>query len=779
MSECAALRAELAALRWEIAQLKQVDEEAIAERGAQKAKQRLDPAIAAVGVTAGTALGTAGRALAKILGFLGSLASLEIVVGGLIVAAQLVYYLQSQVNALGGRVDRIDSDIASLKRGLIRVERIAVRALGAAVDAKGTAVKAQQRADAAYEFANEALRRSNRAIERANTAIGEANAAKREARQAIELSNEAVNEANKAQAAAKLALSAALDAREVANQATASANAATATANNANYRALAAGAKADNATARANTATSRANTALDRADKATLRANIAYQSATNATTRANEAIARANQVSAQITPVSRTATNANNTANQAITIAKTGVTKIVYDPKVIEPTIINQTIRTVQAIVPISIEQANREIEQRFIAGRQAVQGQYDNLSKEVERLKGTVGTLNPAQIQTIVAETPAVKDLQRVVPAIQTKVNDIQRDLDIEKVVNRQGLDKLSGIEAGLVALPAAVGAIVIPRLVTPAQVRSAAAAGTCDVAQPGGCLGSPLNNLQNGQNRLLQGLDNFTQAGQGALLTSMNATLNLLNRKIGDFPLVGGISGSLSNFMSSQVVDRAMSLATFIGVMHNVSMLTTSIQSTFFEIIDNLIAIPTLITNPNGDLVDSRQQTQQFLNSWFSSIFGATEWEAIKAQWKAYSTISSTAAQGFNNLREIHNDSQELLNMARNYTAELGNALVDEGLISEDNWDYKDPKQKIKSKGINRLERMAQGLEVVDNSLQAIEQVTATLRNITQTANEIKENAEAINKAVSDANKAAETDRNAKIEGLELPNFSLDDLF
>jgi len=364
-------------------------------------------------------------------------------------------------------------------------------------------------------------------------------------------------------------------------------------------------------------------------------------------------------------------------------------------------------------------------------------------------------------------------------VPAIQTKVNDIQRDLDIEKVVNRQGLDKLNGIEAGLVALPAAVGAIVIPRLVTPAQVRSAAAAGTCDVAQPGGCLGSPLNNLQNGQNDILNKLNTGLQAGQGALLTSMNSTLNLLNRKIGDFPLVGGISGSLSNFMSSQVVDRAMSLATFIGVMHNVSMLTTSIQSTFFEIIDNLIAIPTLITNPNGDLVDSRQQTQQFLNSWFSSIFGATEWEAIKAQWKAYSTISSTAAQGFNNLREIHNDSQELLNMARNYTAELGNALVDEGLISEDNWDYKDPKQKIKSKGINRLERMAQGLEVVDNSLQAIEQVTATLRNITQTANEIKENAEAINKAVSDANKAAETDRNAKIEGLELPNFSLDDLF
>ena len=115
----------------------------------------------------------------------------------------------------------------------------------------------------------------------------------------------------------------------------------------------------------------------------------------------------------------------------------------------------------------------------------------------------------------------------------------------------------------------------------------------------------------------------------------------------------------------------------------------------------------------------------------------------------------------------------------MARNYTAELGNALVDEGLISEDNWEYKDPEHKEKSKTIGKLDRIGRGLEAVDESLQALEEVTSTLLNITQTANEIKENVDAINKGVSDANKAAKADREAKIEGIDLPNFSLDDLF
>lgn len=304
-----------------------------------------------------------------------------------------------------------------------------------------------------------------------------------------------------------------------------------------------------------------------------------------------------------------------------------------------------------------------------------------------------------------------------------------------------------------------------------SPEALRNAAAAGTCQTTQPGGCTSNAMDSaVQKGNKDLLDKLN----AGANADQTLM---LRVIDAKLGP-QLPGGIGTKLKNFVDWAVVDRVVNLVTMVAALHNVFMLTNSISDTFFEAVDNVLAIPALIKNPDADTVDSKQAVTGFLDKYFAQLFGVSEWAALKSQWKAYSTIYSSSAQAFNNLREIHNDSQELLNQSRNYTAQLGNALTDEGIISEDNWDYKDPNQKIKSKGLNKLQRMANGLETVENSLEAIEQITATLRNITETANEIKENVAAIDKAVSNANKAAKADRDAKEEGLELPNFSLEDL-
>jgi len=118
-------------------------------------------------------------------------------------------------------------------------------------------------------------------------------------------------------------------------------------------------------------------------------------------------------------------------------------------------------------------------------------------------------------------------------------------------------------------------------------------------------------------------------------------------------------------------------------------------------------------------------------------------------------------------------------LLNMVRRDTAELGNALVEEGVISEDNWDVRDPKLKIKSKMLNRLDRMNRGLEDLDNKLEAIEQLTSTLLNIANSAKEIRENTDKLGKDLSDANKAFKDTRDAAIEALPDFNFDIDDLF
>ena len=265
--------------------------------------------------------------------------------------------------------------------------------------------------------------------------------------------------------------------------------------------------------------------------------------------------------------------------------------------------------------------------------------------------------------------------------------------------------------------------------------------------------------------------------------------ANKNLLERifdglgntaSLANLALIPQILTKLTKFVNWSVGDRVVGMMSMIASVHNAFMLSNNVGQTLFSIFDNLGNIGALIVKPDGDAnIDSKAWVTHNLDSLFNTMLGAQQWTTIKASYRAANNIFSTSSNMYNNLRSIHNDSQELLNMVRRDTAELGNALVEEGVISEDNWDVRDPKLKIKSKMLNRLDRMNRGLEDLDNKLEAIEQLTSTLLNIANSAKEIRENTDKLGKDLSDANKAFKDTRDAAIEALPDFNFDIDDLF
>lgn len=334
---------------------------------------------------------------------------------------------------------------------------------------------------------------------------------------------------------------------------------------------------------------------------------------------------------------------------------------------------------------------------------------------------------------------------------------------------------------------LPIAGAAVLAPamtRIPSLSQVGSAAETATCNVVSgKSPCSGNPLPSMNNKLDDLIRGLGLAAEAGQGAILQAINNTVNTVNSKLGaQIPGIG-IGGKLSNFVNWSVADRVTGLVTMFASLHNTMMLTNSVKETFLDVLDNLLntgykLVPNLFKKADEDAaIDSREYIGGAINTFFGRLFGVAEWSALQQQWKAYNTIYSSSTNAYDNLRSIHNDSQEILNRLRKDTGELGNALVDEGIISEDNWEYRDTDKRVKSKSLMRLERMNQGLEALDTKLEALEQVTQLVLNITNTAKEIKENADEIGKAFKDADKAATLDRNTKVEGLEVPNFNLVD--
>lgn len=393
----------------------------------------------------------------------------------------------------------------------------------------------------------------------------------------------------------------------------------------------------------------------------------------------------------------------------------------------------------------------------------------------------------NPPTPDYVISNQTAIQPITlnptpKIIAPIPPPIEKPPEKTNTEELI-KENADRALQIATGIALLTPIIQGIA--NNTTQDALETAAAAGTCRTTQPGGCTSNLVNgaadNINKNTNNKIDALGVTNALGQAVDI----GLLKIIDDKLGAQIPNGGIGGKLSRFVNWAIVDRVTNIITMFAALHNVMMLSSSVKETFLNILDNLLqtgfnVAPNIFKKADeNEAIDARQYIGSALDSFFGKLFGVTEWSALKAQWKAYSTIYSSSAQAYHNTREILNDSQELLNSARNYTAELGNALVDEGIISEDNWDYKDPKSKIKSKIFNKLERMGQGLEELSNKLEALEQVTATLLNITNTAKEIKENIEGIGKGIKDANEAAKKDRNAKIEGIDLPNFSLEDLF
>lgn len=384
------------------------------------------------------------------------------------------------------------------------------------------------------------------------------------------------------------------------------------------------------------------------------------------------------------------------------------------------------------------------------------------NTQKSVTGLNTKVGGLESVQAQ-----------LQKTIADLTAKVQGLEMN-------STQDSQILKNIANALPLIAPAVAAAVVTRVPNIPQIETAVRSGVCQTAQPGGCLGTPLNQLANGQQGLGNALNTGLNAGQTAQLAILDAKINQIIGVLGKDIMPGGLVNGFKRFLSWGMIDRICNLVTLAGTVHNCFMLSNSIGSSFFSMLDNLLAIPKLIAGSEGETTSASAVFGQEVEYFFKGLFGASEWEAIKAQWKAYSTIYQSTAQVFGQVRDGFEEYQNISEVTRNTLNELGNGLQDEGILGEDNWNYRDDNDyRPKGKFARRLDNIREGIEKVENVFQDLEEVSGSLRSITETAKETKENFSAIKKAIDDANKAASDDRKAKEEGLDLPNFSLDDLF
>ncbi|MBC1236183.1 hypothetical protein, partial [Nostoc sp. 2RC] len=370
------------------------------------------------------------------------------------------------------------------------------------------------------------------------------------------------------------------------------------------------------------------------------------------------------------------------------------------------------------------------------------------------------------------------VQQINKDINTTKSDITKIDTKLKEQEKVNSAALPKLDQILGFLPLIPARAADAIRPDIPTIPQIEQAAATGTCRTTQPGGCMNKALKDnaaeiTSNNNANTANILDAYNTGANTALLQGQQTIL----QRLGD-QVPGGISGFMNRIVRNQWVDRSINLITMTAAVHNVMMLSDQAVTTFFSILDNVLAIPALIVDPNAETIDTKQAFGGVIDNFFKNIFGVAEWTEIKTKWATANRIYQAAANGANEVRNIGGNIINAVEQTANLTGKGFNALQDEGLISENNWDYSPENLKLKGGLFAKFGKLADGINIATEGLEAIESITSEIRSAVDSANQIKENAKEVDDGLKELFNQSKTKREEEVEALPAKSYSWEDL-
>ncbi|BAZ54346.1 hypothetical protein NIES4103_70310 (plasmid) [Nostoc sp. NIES-4103] len=382
-------------------------------------------------------------------------------------------------------------------------------------------------------------------------------------------------------------------------------------------------------------------------------------------------------------------------------------------------------------------------------------------------------------------------RDLQKIgndLNKSKSDLKDLEKQIKEQEKVNQESNKKLGGIDAKLdsiiptiAGIPIIVGKAadnVIKNIPTPGDIEKAAATGVCRSTQPGGCMRRALddqsntinNNTNNAANNILQGLDT---AGTGALVAGQQEILGRLGSQI-----PGGLGRLITQITRNQAINQIANLVTMAAAIHNCIQLSDNVAVTFFGILDNIFAIPTLIINPEADTIDTREVFNGAIENVMKSVFGVEEWAEIKAKWAAFNRIYQAAANSVNEIRSIGSSLNDAISTTATLTGRGFNALQNDGILSDYNWEPTPENLRLKGGIYAKLGKLADGITIVGETLEAIESVTSEIRSAVESANQIKSNTIEMESEVKKLLGDETRKRDEAIEAIQAPTFNYEDL-
>jgi hypothetical protein len=212
-----------------------------------------------------------------------------------------------------------------------------------------------------------------------------------------------------------------------------------------------------------------------------------------------------------------------------------------------------------------------------------------------------------------------------------------------------------------------------------------------------------------------------------------------------------LGAVGDFAETAWRSTKMQKVLDLLTFVGVMHNVSMLSRDIGETFFYVVGQGLDIVG-IDDEEGNQLDVQQIVSTTVYGYLTGIFGEAFVEGARANYLKANRIVQSASMVIWTVRSIQDAGLDLMEWIGENTGKIGNALKRFGVVGDGAYNWMGESAQARAKGRSRWSKLNDTMENVEDRISSYSIATSNVLEIQQETAELGENWTAFKASLDD---------------------------
>ncbi|NEZ57800.1 hypothetical protein DXZ20_19550, partial [Leptolyngbyaceae cyanobacterium CCMR0081] len=196
---------------------------------------------------------------------------------------------------------------------------------------------------------------------------------------------------------------------------------------------------------------------------------------------------------------------------------------------------------------------------------------------------------------------------------------------------------------------------------------------------------------------------------------------------------------------------LDKLINLLTLVTVLHNGAMISRDIGETLGYVVSNALAAVG-VKDEDGNALDINGLVGDSVTNFIKSVVGEDVYEDTRTSWQKANRVLQAGSNIIWTIRNISDTTSDLLEWTAENTGKIGNALKKYGVVGERSYPWMAERARVQDAYRNKLSRVFDGLESVEDTADSLAVVTSNVREIQEEVTELGEARQRFKDAIAD---------------------------